>query len=69
MDMFEQDNNIYKDYKQDEKPSKKKIVTIVVISVLVLALVAGMAFFGGTHYSANSTVESEMPMVKPYQRY
>ena len=64
MDMFEQDNNIYKDYKQDEKPSKKKIVTIVVISVLVLALVAGMAFFGGTLYSANSTVESEMPMVK-----
>ena len=64
MDMFEQDNNIYKDYKQDEKPSKKKIVTIVVISVLVLALVAGRAFFGGTLYSANSTVESEMPMVK-----
>ena len=63
MDMFEE-KDIYNEYPEETKPSKKKIITLVVISVLVLALVAGGAFFGGAMYAQSGTVESEMPMVK-----
>lgn len=63
MDMFEE-KDIYTEYPKETKPSKKKIVTLVVVFVLVLALVAGVAFFGGAMYAQSGTVESEMPMVK-----
>ena len=63
MDMFEE-KDIYNEYPQQSKPSKKKIAVIALVCVLVLAIVAGAAFFGGTMYAAGNSVESEMPMVK-----
>lgn len=63
MDMFEE-KDIYNDYPQKAKPSKKKTVITVVVAVLVLAVVAGAAFFGGTIYAEKQSIESDMPMVK-----
>ena len=45
MDMFEE-QDIYREYPKEKKPSGKKVALIVIAAVLVLALVAGGAFFG-----------------------
>ena len=63
MDMFEE-QDIYREYPKEKKPSGKKIALIVIAAVLVLALVAGGAFFGGTLYAGSQSIESDMPMVK-----
>ena len=61
--MFEE-KDIYTEYPEQNKPSKKKIITIVIATLLVLAVVAGAAFFGGVLYAESKSVESDMPMVK-----
>lgn len=61
--MFEE-QDIYREYPKEKKPSGKKIALIVIAAVLVLALVAGGAFFGGTLYAGSQSIESDMPMVK-----
>ena len=63
MDMFEE-KDIYTEYPAETKPSKKKTVTFAIVIVLIVAVVAGLAFFGGVAYGRNDSVESEMPMVK-----
>ena len=63
MDMFEE-QDIYREYPKEKKPSGKKIALIIIAAVLVLALVAGGAFFGGTLYAGSQSIESDMPMVK-----
>lgn len=61
--MFEE-KDIYTEYPAETKPSKKKTVTFAIVIVLIVAVVAGLAFFGGVAYGRNDSVESEMPMVK-----
>ena len=63
MDMFEE-KDIYTEYPAEKKPSKKKTLTFAIVVVLIVAVVAGLAFFGGVAYGRSKTVDSEMPMVK-----
>lgn len=63
MDMFEE-KDIYTEYPVENKPSKKKTVTVAIVVLLIVAVVAGLAFFGGVAYGRSDSVESEMPMVK-----
>lgn len=63
MDMFEE-KDIFTEYPKTPQPSKKKTALVVTVCAIIVVIVAGIAFFGGTMYGREKSIDENMPMVK-----